>query len=193
MFVAFAVAFGTVFIAELPDKTMFATIVLTTRYRRPWAVLIGVTIAMTLHSVLAVLVGSALRRLPDTPVQLAVAAMFLIGGLLMIFGGGDDDDDPETVKPAATTGAVIAATALIIGLAEFGDFTQLATIGVVAKYGYAVAVALGSIVAHIAVAGFAILTGAWLERHMPVRLIQRIGGALFIVFAIVTLAGAISG
>ena len=90
MFVAFAVAFGTVFIAELPDKTMFATIVLTTRYRRPWAVLIGVTIAMTLHSVLAVLVGSALRRLPDTPVQLAVAAMFLIGGLLMIFGGGDD-------------------------------------------------------------------------------------------------------
>lgn len=190
MFVAFAVAFGSVFIAELPDKTMFATIVLATRYRRPWAVLAGVTIAMALHALLAVLVGSALRRLPDTPVQLAVAAMFLIGGALMIFGDGDDDDE-ASVKPAATTGAVVAATALIIGLAEFGDFTQLATIGVVAKYGYPVAVALGSILAHVAVAGFAILAGSWLERRMPVRLIQRIGGALFIVFAIVTLIGVI--
>jgi Ca2+/H+ antiporter, TMEM165/GDT1 family len=184
VFVAFAVAFGSVFIAELPDKTMFATIVLATRYRRPWAVLIGVTLAMAVHAVLAVAVGSALRRLPDTPVQLAVAAMFLIGGLLMILGG-DDDDETDDVKPAAT--------AVIIGLAEFGDFTQLATIGVVAKYGYAVAVALGSILAHVAVAAFAILTGAWLERHMPVRLIQRFGGALFIVFAIVTLVGVING
>ena len=37
----FLVAFGVVFLAELPDKTMFATIVLTTRYRRPIAVVIG--------------------------------------------------------------------------------------------------------------------------------------------------------
>ena len=192
MLVAFAVAFGSVFIAELPDKTMFATIVLATRYRRPWAVLAGVTIAMTLHALLAVVVGSALRRLPDTPVQLAVAAMFLIGGALMIFGDGDDDDE-AAVKPAATTGAVIASTALIIGLAEFGDFTQLATIGVVAKYGYPVAVAVGSILAHVAVAGFAILTGAWLERRMPVRLIQRVGGALFVIFGILTLIGVARG
>ena len=191
MLVAFAVAFGSVFIAELPDKTMFATIVLATRYRRPWAVLAGVTIAMTLHALLAVVVGSALRRLPDTPVQLAVAAMFLIGGALMIFGDGDDDE--AAVKPAATTGAVIASTALIIGLAEFGDFTQLATIGVVAKYGYPVAVAVGSILAHVAVAGFAILTGAWLERRMPVRLIQRVGGALFVIFGILTLIGVARG
>jgi putative Ca2+/H+ antiporter (TMEM165/GDT1 family) len=189
--VAFAVAFGSVFIAELPDKTMFATIVLATRYRRPWAVLIGVTLAMAVHAVLAVAVGSALRRLPDTPVQLAVAAMFLVGGLLMIFGG-DDDDEADDVKPAATAGAVIAATAVIIGVAEFGDFTQLATIGVVAKYGYPVAVAVGSTVAHIAVAALAILTGGWLERRMPVRLIQRLGGALFIVFAIVTLASVVT-
>jgi Ca2+/H+ antiporter, TMEM165/GDT1 family len=187
---AFAVAFGTVFVAELPDKTMFATIVLAGRYRRPWAVLIGVSLAMAVHSVLAVAVGAALRRLPDTPVELAVAAMFFVGGVLML--RDDDDDTDDDVKPAATAGAVIAASALIIGLAEFGDFTQIATVGVVAKYGHAAAVAVGSTVAHIAVAGLAILAGSWLERRMPVRLIQRIGGALFIVFGVITLVGVVS-
>jgi len=48
---AFLVAFGVVFLAELPDKTMFATIVLATRYRRPVAVVVGVTLAMAFHSV----------------------------------------------------------------------------------------------------------------------------------------------
>ena len=61
---AFLVAFGVVFLAELPDKTMFATIVLATRYRRPLAVVIGVNLAMAFHSVLAVAVGEALRHLP---------------------------------------------------------------------------------------------------------------------------------
>ena len=77
---AFLVAFGVVFLAELPDKTMFVTIVLSTRYRRPVAVVVGVTLAMILHSVLAVVVGEALRHLPRSPTQLAVAAVFVVGG-----------------------------------------------------------------------------------------------------------------
>ena len=36
-----ATAFATVFVAELPDKTMLATIVLSARFRRPLAVWIG--------------------------------------------------------------------------------------------------------------------------------------------------------
>jgi putative Ca2+/H+ antiporter (TMEM165/GDT1 family) len=38
---AFLTAFGAVFLAELPDKTMFASVVLTTRYKRPFAVWVG--------------------------------------------------------------------------------------------------------------------------------------------------------
>ena len=72
------------FLAELPDKTMFATIVLSTRYRRPVAVVVGVTLAMIVHSVLAVVVGEALRHLPRMPTQLAVAAVFLVGGVLLL-------------------------------------------------------------------------------------------------------------
>ena len=47
---AFAVAFGTVFLAELPDKTMVASLVLTTRFRRPLAVWCGVAGAFVMQN-----------------------------------------------------------------------------------------------------------------------------------------------
>jgi putative Ca2+/H+ antiporter (TMEM165/GDT1 family) len=188
---AFLVAFGVVFLAELPDKTMFATIVLSTRYRRPLAVVIGVTLAMVFHSVLAVAVGEALRHLPRTPTQLAVAAVFLLGGVLLLRGDGDDED--VQTAPVHSAWGVIGRSALIIGVAEFGDFTQLATIAIVADRGYAAAVALGSIVAHIAVAILAVLAGKWLERKLPVRTVQRAAGVLFIVFGVLTAVSAIRG
>lgn len=188
---AFLVAFGVNFLAELPDKTMFATIVLATRYRRPLAVVLGVTIAMAVHAVLAVAVGEALRHLPRTPTQLGVAALFVGGGVLLL-RGGDSEDDVQAA-PVHGVWGVVGRTAIIIGIAEFGDFTQLATIGIVADRGYPVAVAAGALVGHIVVATLAVLAGRWLERRLPVRTVQRAAGALFIVFGAVTAVSAIRG
>lgn len=188
---AFLVAFGVVFVAELPDKTMFATIVLSTRYRRPLAVVIGVSLAMLVHSVLAVAVGEALRRLPRTPTQVAVAAIFVVGGALLLRGGTDDDE--VRTEPAHSAWGVIGRSALIIGIAEFGDFTQLATVGIVADRGYAVAVAAGSLGAHIVVAVLAVLAGKWLEQRLPVRTVQRCAGVIFIAFGVLTAVSAARG
>ena len=187
---AFLVAVGVVFLAELPDKTMFATIVLATRYRRPLAVVLGVTLAMAFHSVLAVAVGQALRNLPRAPTQLGVAALFIVGGVLL--RGGDDNDDVEAA-PVHGMWGVVGRTAVIIGIAEFGDFTQLATVGIVADRGYPVAVAAGSLVAHIVVATLAVWAGRWLELRLPVRTVQRAAGGLFVVFGLVTAVQAIRG
>ena len=88
---------------------------------------------------------------------------------------------------------VVGRSALVIGIAEFGDFTQLATIGIVADRGYAAAVAAGSSGAHIAVAILAVLAGKWLERRLPVRTVQRLAGVLFIVFGVLTVTSAIRG
>jgi len=188
---AFLVAFGVVFLAELPDKTMFATIVLATRYRRPVAVVAGVTVAMAFHSVLAVVVGEALRQLPHAPVQIAVAVFFIVGGVLLLRGGGGGDE-VETA-PVHSAWGVVGRTAVVIGVAEFGDFTQLATVGIAANRGYPLAVAAGSLVAHIIVATLAVLAGRWLERRLPVRTIQRAAGVLFIVFGVVTAVSAVRG
>ena len=76
-------AFATVFVAELPDKTMLATIVLSARYQRPWPVWFGAAGALTLQMVIASAAGGLLNLLPDRPVKLAVAVLFAVGAVLL--------------------------------------------------------------------------------------------------------------
>ena len=63
--VVVAIAFGAIFVVELPDKTFIAALVLSTRYR-PLAVWIGVGLAFGVQTVVAVTAGAlATQRRPD--------------------------------------------------------------------------------------------------------------------------------
>jgi putative Ca2+/H+ antiporter (TMEM165/GDT1 family) len=88
-----ATVFGVVFVAELPDKTALASLILGTRYR-PIYVFAGVAAAFVVHVVLAVSAGSLLFLLPHRVVQAIVAALFAVGAFLML-RRRDDDEDPE--------------------------------------------------------------------------------------------------
>jgi len=187
---AFLVAFGTVFLAELPDKTMVASLVLTTRYRKPLAVWVGVSGAFVLHVVLAVSIGSLLRNLPTTPVRLAVAVLFLIGGAIMLRAKHDDDDEDGSLAAATTFRKVALTAASVVGLAEFGDLTQLATAGIATRYSAPVAVALGAWCALASVAALAVTAGHWIVQHVPMKMVQRVAGVVFIGFGVATAVSA---
>jgi len=187
MITAFLVAFGTVFLAELPDKTMVASLVLTTRFRRPFAVWVGVSSAFVVHVVLAVSIGSLLRRLPETPVKLAVAVMFFVGGVLLLRGGKEDESTDTDVPTNVSFRRVALTSASVVGLAEFGDLTQLATAGIATRYSAPVAVALGAWCALATVAALAVTAGSWIVQHVPLQVVQRVAGGVFIVFGLLTL------
>ncbi|MFN8021428.1 MAG: TMEM165/GDT1 family protein [Acidimicrobiales bacterium] len=191
MITAFFVAFGTVFLAELPDKTMVASLVLTTRYRRPLAVWTGVSCAFVLHVVLAVSIGSLLRQLPERPVQLVVAVLFLVGGVVLL-RADDEDDEVGGGVPAASFRTVAMTAASVVGLAEFGDLTQLATAGIATRYHAAVAVALGAWCALASVAALAVTAGSWIVRRVPLHLVRRIAGVVFLVFGVLTAVNALT-
>jgi putative Ca2+/H+ antiporter (TMEM165/GDT1 family) len=53
-----AITFGVIFLAELPDKTALASLMLGTRYRGSY-VFAGVAAAFAVHVVLAVAAGGA--------------------------------------------------------------------------------------------------------------------------------------
>ena len=86
------VVFGAIFLAELPDKTMLATLMLSTRFRRRLPTWIGVSSGYLVHVALAVTLGSALSKLPTTPVQLVVGVLFVTGGIVMLRGGEEEQD-----------------------------------------------------------------------------------------------------
>jgi putative Ca2+/H+ antiporter (TMEM165/GDT1 family) len=187
-------AFLTVFPAELPDKTMVATVVLTTRYRLPLAVWLGAAGAFTVHVAVAVLAGRLLTLLPALAVQLGVAALFLVGAVVLWRQDDtlEDDEAGATRSPASFHGALVGSFTVVL-LAEWGDLTQLATAGLAARSESALSTALGALLALWAVAGLAAVAGRTLERRIPVRLLRRIAAAVFAALAVGTLAELVWG
>jgi len=186
------VTFLAIFFAELPDKTMFATLLLSTRFKRKLPVWIGVSSGYGLHVVIAVLLGSALSNLPERPIHLAIGALFTVGGIITWRSGADDDDDVRETTAARTFMSIAWTAASVIAVAEFADLTQLATAGFAARFADPVGVGLGAFLALSSVSGCAVLLGSWLQRVVPLRLIQKVAAVLFLTIGIVTIVGAIN-
>jgi len=186
------VTFLAIFFAELPDKTMFATLLLSTRFKRKLPVWIGVSSGYGLHVVIAVLIGSALSNLPERPIHLAIGALFTVGGIITWRSGTDDDDDVRETAAARTFMSIAWTAASVIAVAEFADLTQLATAGFAARFSDPVGVGLGAFLALSSVSGCAVLLGSWLQRVVPLRLIQKVAAVLFLTIGVVTIVGAIN-
>jgi Ca2+/H+ antiporter, TMEM165/GDT1 family len=114
-----ATVFGTVSVAELPDNSGLASLVLGTRYRAG-GVLARAAAAFAVHVVLAVTCGSLLGLLPHRIVQIAVAVVFLAGAVLVLRGDKDDDDEIRLKADAAGFWAVAATSFGVILLTELG-------------------------------------------------------------------------
>ena len=184
------VVFGAIFLAELPDKTMLATLMLSTRFKRRMPTWIGISAGYLVHVALAVALGSALSKLPTTPVRLVVGSLFVVGGIVMLRGGEEEQDAVNA--PTTLSGVRIAWTcASVILMAEFADLTQLATAGFAARFEDPVAVALGAGSALVTVSGLAVVAGAWLASRLPMRMIRRAAALVFLVIGVLTLASAV--
>jgi putative Ca2+/H+ antiporter (TMEM165/GDT1 family) len=57
-----AVTFGTVFLAELGDKTQLAALGMTADSKKPWAVFLGASLALVTVTAIGVAAGGVLQR-----------------------------------------------------------------------------------------------------------------------------------
>src|ERR1700722_12302999 len=91
--------FGMIFVAELPDKTALATLVLATRHR-PLPVFLGGGLALTVQSIIAIAAGGLLSLLPARPIHIGAGVLFLVSALVMWRRKGTDSADrSETLEP----------------------------------------------------------------------------------------------
>jgi Ca2+/H+ antiporter, TMEM165/GDT1 family len=162
-----AAVFPLVFLAELPDKTMFASLLLAAR-GRALAVWVGASIAFAVHVVIAVAVGTAVFEvLPHRAVDVVVAVMFLAGAVYAYLARGEEEK--VEVATERTAGATIVTAAGVIFLAEWGDLTQILTANLAARYHDPLGVGVAALAALISVAGVAVAAGSTLVRSIPVR------------------------
>ena len=183
------IVLGTVTVAELPDNSGLASLVLGTRYRPSW-VFAGAAAAFTAHVVLAVTAGSFLTLLPHRLVQIVVVVVFLVGAVLVLRADKDDDDDVRLKADATGFWAVAATSFAVILLAELGDLSDIVIANLAARYHNPVAVGIGSVLALWLVTALAITGGRGLTRILPLRWVSRLAAAVMVVMAGFALAGA---
>jgi Ca2+/H+ antiporter, TMEM165/GDT1 family len=189
--VVIALTFAAIFVVELPDKTFLATLVLSTRYR-PVLVWIGVGLAFTVQTLVAVLLGHAVSFLPEDLVRAAAALMFLIGAVLLFREGrshhqASEDEAEFAAKAKDVHGAKVILTCfLILFAAEWGDLSQLLTISLVAKYEEPVSVFIGALGALLAVSGLAVVSGRALLKRISLHALHYLGAAVCLVLAALT-------
>lgn len=185
--------FALILPAELPDKTMVATLVLSTRFP-PLPVWVGVSVGFAVQSAVAVAAGGLVSLLPSRVVHGVTALLFAVGAVLLARESetdlaeeereieaelADEPPQPSFRRAALTSFGVLFA-------AEWGDLSQILTANFAAKYGDPVAVFVGSWTALALVAGLAVLSGRALIRVVPLQWVRRLAAALFATMAVVT-------
>lgn len=184
-FAVVAAVFPIIFVGELPDKTMFASLVMATR-GRPLAVWLGAAGAFVVHVVIATTIGVALFHLvPHRVLDGIVALLFVAGAVLAIRQATKVEQEEAIVQKEVTSGRRVVTTAfIVIFLAEWGDLTQILTANLAAHYHSPLSVGVGAVLAMWAVAGLAVIGG-----HSILRLVNIKTLRIITAVALMALAG----
>ncbi len=175
------VCLPVIFLAELPDKTMFASLLMATK-GRPVQVWLGAAGAFAVHVAIATTLGVALFAvLPRPAIDGVVAALFLFGALYAWREGRKDE--AELVQREGARHGVLVTAFVVIFLAEWGDLTQLLTANLAAKYHAPLPVAAGSVLALWAVAGIAVAGGQSLLKFVNIATVRKVTAVVLVGLA----------
>jgi Ca2+/H+ antiporter, TMEM165/GDT1 family len=180
---AAATSFLAVLPAEIPDKSVLACLILSSRYR-PGFVFTGAAAAFAAQVVLAVAAGGALSLLPQRLVAALAAAAFGVGAVLLWRHKDEKDEDEDVRRDGLRDGFwPVAATAFaVVFLAEFGDLTEFMTTSLAARFHDPIGVGIGATLALWVAAAAAIVIGWRLLQLIPMRWLT--GGAALIMVAL---------
>ncbi len=187
--------FAVTFVVELPDKSLFASLLLGARYQ-PWPVWLGVMAAFAIHVGLAVTAGSLLTAAPHPIVQLVSAALFLGGAVWMLKSrsGAEDEPGPDAARLGAASPRMlrVAATSFaVVFVGEWGDITQVTTANFAARYSEPLIVAVAAVAALWSVSGLAVFVGPKVLGVFPERWVRTAGAVVLTGFGIYSLSQAV--
>jgi putative Ca2+/H+ antiporter (TMEM165/GDT1 family) len=180
---ALLVSTGVVALAEIGDKTQLLALLLVTRFRAPWPIVLGIFVATLANHALASAVGSWIVQFvgPD-----ALRWILGISFLLMAVWTLIPDSAPDEVAAKPRYG-VFLATVVAFFLVEMGDKTQIATVALAAQYQAMMWVVLGTTLGMMLANVPVIFAGGVLIKRVPLRVVRIIAAATFVVLGLYVL------
>jgi len=183
----FLSVFGVIFVAELPDKTALAALVLASRHK-PAPVWLGASLALTVQSIVAVAAGSLFALLPARAVHIGSGIAFLVSAVFM-WRRHEEADVSKDHDGKLGFWKTLGTTFAIVFIAEWGDLTQVGTAALAAHYHAPVTVFAGSTAALWAVAGIAVFVGNRAGKLLDPNRTKRIAALLFAVVGVALVSG----
>jgi putative Ca2+/H+ antiporter (TMEM165/GDT1 family) len=181
--------FALIFVLELPDKTMIATIVMSSR-ARPLAVALGASAGFVVQMGIAVGAGGLLTLLPHRVKDGVVGLLFLGGAafLLLVKEKVQEEEGERAAAPEkpAPWGREVLTAFGVIFIGEFGDLTQIQAANFAAKLHQPLEVFATCSAALICVAFLGAFAGQALQRVVPLSKIRLGGGLIFLGLGVYT-------
>jgi putative Ca2+/H+ antiporter (TMEM165/GDT1 family) len=173
--------FSLIFVAELPDKTALATLMMATQ-GSPVAIFIGVAAAFVIQSLVAIAFGGVIGLLPEKWVHLGSGLLFFVFAALLYFEKEEQDETGKaisSVTPLSSLKMIWKAFVLIF-IAEWGDLTQLATASMAARnHSQIWTVFTAAVLSLWTVTAIAIFVGHQLRHTLPIHKLKILSMALF--------------
>jgi putative Ca2+/H+ antiporter (TMEM165/GDT1 family) len=189
------VAFTAQLLALPGEKGQFVIAGLATKYR-PLVVVAGAACAFAGWTVLEIALGQALQgALPELYLDVATALLFVLFAGMLLYSMPEKDapmvadggllGDVEIADDGRVAGFVPSFSVMALG--EFGDKTQLITIGLAAQYAAGTAIWVGEMLAIVSVS----MVNAYcfhrfahvLDEYNVKRYLYLVSAAVFLLFA----------
>lgn len=176
---SFFTSFLLVFFGEMGDKTQLLSLVLVTRYGRPWTILAGVFVATLLNHALASWAGVFVASMVSPQaLNYLLALTFFAFAVWVLF-----PDKDEGLRSSCRLG-VFLTTLVAFFIAEMGDKTQLATVALGARYSDVMMVTIGSTLGMMGANALAVFLGGKLLKRVSMRVLRVVASALFLSFGL---------
>jgi putative Ca2+/H+ antiporter (TMEM165/GDT1 family) len=182
----FLSTFALIFLAELPDKTFFATLIMASK-RSPLAVFLGAASAFAVQSLVAVAFGGAVSLLPPTIIHVAAGLLFLAFAVVMWMKKEESEEGIEAESKGMGKGfaPTVGAAFLMIFIAEWGDLTQLATAALEAKYRAPLTIFVAATLALWTVTALGATLGHHAKKVVKPRILQKVAAVAFALVGLV--------
>ncbi len=181
----FLVSTGIVALAEMGDKTQLLALLLTTQFRKPIPIVLGILVATLANHAFAGAIGAWVASVVSADILRWLLGLSFIGMALWMLIPDKLDDD----SPARSQLGVFAATVVAFFLAEMGDKTQVATVALAAQYQSLLWVVMGTTLGMMLANVPVVLFGEWLTQRIPVRKIHITCAIIFAVMGVLVLLG----
>ena len=171
-------------LAEIGDKTQLLALLLATRFKRPWPIVLGILVATLANHAFASAVGAWLVNFIGAhTLRWILGLSFIAMALWTLIPDSAPDDGAATPRHG-----VFLTTVVAFFIVEMGDKTQIATVALAAQFHSIVRVVIGTTLGMMLANVPVVFAGDALIRRVPLKVVRIVTALSFLALGAYVIA-----